>query len=90
MLLGSGSDQVQFNLGDGWDTLSNDGTANNPDATVNFGQNISRLDVWFEQSGDDLALHLGNSQEGTTLSGWFANQQSVGDFKLSDGEVLQA
>lgn len=89
LIVGNDTDYVFFGRGDGWDTISADTSVKTlAGANVQFGQDVSALDLWFEQVGNDLAIHINGSNDGMTVQGWYNTTQLVSDIKVGNGADL--
>ena len=86
---GSGNDTYQFGRDYNRDRIVNlDANARTTD-TVLFSNDISRQDLWFSHTGDDLKVTIVGTSDTVTLDKWFANPSTQVDrFRLADGKAL--
>ena len=75
---GSGHNVIAFNLGDGNDTLVSGLEAEN---TISLGGGINFADLALRQSGNDLILEVGVSDQ-ITFRDWYASADNQGVEKL--------
>lgn len=87
------SDTYVFNLGDGADTLTELENAGAPAGQVDvlqFGLAISKADIRFVRSGQDLIAKHTNGVDQVTIKNWYTNQASTANqverFVFHDGE----
>lgn len=89
--LGLGGDLVRFDIGDGADTILDNGFDASSTDTLAFGSGIDKTKLWFSQDGDDLVVERLGSSDAVTVENWFATGQTSAD-KLdrieAGGEVL--
>jgi Ca2+-binding RTX toxin-like protein len=86
---GAGNDTYLFGRGDGQDVITDtDATAGNRD-TLSFGTAISRDQLWFSRSADDLCVALLGGSDKISIRGWYANPANqIERFQLASGEAL--
>ena len=88
---GPGSDTYYFALGDGQDTIvDNGGTASNETNRLVFGAGITRSDVSFaDVNGRDLVIKVGAGNDRITVKDMFDNASDVIEqFVFADGTIL--
>ena len=68
---GYGNDVYLFGLGDGQDTIIDQGSDSEID-TIRFRAGIAPADLSFWRDGADLHLGIGATGDAITVSGWFA------------------
>jgi hypothetical protein len=55
-----------------------------------FGGDITQNQIWFQQAGNDLRLHLIGTQDSITVVGWFQSEyRQIERFELADGSILR-
>ncbi len=95
---GAGNDIYSFNRGDGQDQIFDvDGTAGNVDV-LRFGASVSKDQLWFRQSGDDLEVSIIGTTDKVLVKKFYTkymvfgnetpNPSHIEQFKTSDGKVL--
>jgi hemolysin type calcium binding protein/hemolysin type calcium-binding protein len=92
-LIGNGgSDVYQFDRGGGHSTIVNGLLSNRgPTSELDFGQNIARDQLWFEQNGNDLTIDIMGSNDQVTIQGWYGdNTAQLQEIKTADGSMLDA
>jgi hypothetical protein len=79
-----------FNRGDGQDQIVNGATGQTPRGELDFGAGITDQQLWFQQSGNDLAIEVMGTQDRMTIAGWFDpnTPSQLNDIKTSDGATL--
>ncbi|MCB1657283.1 MAG: PD40 domain-containing protein, partial [Pseudomonadales bacterium] len=86
---GAGNDTYLFGRNSGIDTIvDNDATINNQD-TLLFGQDISKEQLWFSQSGNNLEVSIIGTADKAIIQDWYlgaANQ--IEQMKTATGQVL--
>ena len=86
---GAGNDTYLFGRGDGQDTIRNYDPDSNSTDTLQFGDNITAEQLWFEQAGNDLEITIFGSEDNITLKDWYSNDSHKVDvMTLSSGEAL--
>ncbi|WP_331351723.1 calcium-binding protein [Cellvibrio sp. UBA7671] len=85
---GTGTDSYLFNLGDGQDTIFDvDVTANIKDRVV-LGEGITRDNISFARSGNNLVILIGNADDQITINSYYlTNNHKVEEVEIA-GEVL--
>ncbi|NJO55091.1 MAG: cadherin-like domain-containing protein, partial [Rhodospirillales bacterium] len=93
---GGGNDTYVFGTGDGHDLVDNsvpDGRAA-AEGAAQIG--VSKLQLWLDRAGDDLAIRILGTQDHLTIDDWFvdsnhqlASTRSSDGFALSNGAVDQ-
>ncbi len=86
---GEGNDTYNYNLGDGFDYISEASDSANSDMdTVVFGAGISANDVTVDRQGDNVILKMNDDAGRLTISNWYAAESSkIEVFNFSDGTV---
>ena len=87
---GSGSDSYKFARGGAVDTIDNDSTdhATSVD-TLTFASDVSRSQLWFRRSGDDLVASVIGTNDRTVLTDWYTEWWTrVDKFRAGDGQTL--
>ena len=86
---GAGNDTYLVNRNSGTDTIiDNDSTTNNQDVLL-FGQDISKKQLWFSQSGNHLEVSIIGTADKAIIQDWYlgtANQ--IEQIKTATGHVL--
>ncbi len=92
LLLGTGSQNtVLFNSADGWDTLKSDPKGEGHGNEIHFGTGITREDLWFRRSGNNLQVNVLGTDDGMTIEGWYTNKnRPIETIQTSDGQDLTA
>ncbi|HPX61715.1 MAG TPA: calcium-binding protein [Deltaproteobacteria bacterium] len=81
---GAGDDTYIFNLGDGQDTIIEDGGSLD---TIRFGEGITINDISFARSGYNLVLNI-NGADQIRIQNWGERETSrIERFEFSDGTV---
>lgn len=83
----AGNDTYLFNLGDGGDTIFEDG----PAATnvLRFGTGIAQSDLTFSRVGSHLVASHVNGIDAVTVDSWYANSlYQLTRFEFADGTTL--
>ena len=85
----SGNDTYQFGRGEGQDRiLESDDTTTSVD-TLQLSARISREQVWWRKSGNDLEMSIIGTTDKVTVQNWYAGQAChVEQFRTIDGKVL--
>jgi Ca2+-binding RTX toxin-like protein len=87
---GSGSDVYSFADDFGADVIENDDATASIDA-IHFGGDISSVDVWFSQRGNDLRISLLGTTDTIAVRGWYASDAGRVDvIRTADGKKLDA
>ena len=83
---GNGDDIYQYNLGDGFDTIS-DSSGNDK---IVFGEGISQNDLSFEQIGNNLKISInGDEIKGLQINNHFSSSTNqVESIEFADGSTL--
>ena len=83
---GNGDDTYIYNLGDGFDTITDTGG----DDKIVFGEGISQSDLSFEQIGNDLKISVnGKDDKGIQINNYFQNDASkIETIEFYDGSTL--
>jgi Ca2+-binding RTX toxin-like protein len=86
---GMGNDTYLLGRGYGADSImDNDLTAGNTDI-AQFLAGVSRDQIWFQQSGNDLVASIIGTSDKLTVQNWYAGSVShVEQFKTADGSTL--
>ena len=91
-------DRYVFNLGDGQDTINDNGHHSNDSAykdTLTFGNGINQDNLWFSQSGDDLLITVVGTDDQITVDNWFLGDTyqieeiNAGGAIVNDAQVEQ-
>lgn len=84
-----GNDTYQFSRGDGIDRLiESDNTTTSVD-TLQLSARISREQVWWRKSGNDLEMSIIGTTDKVTVQNWYVGQAChVEQFRTIDGKVL--
>ena len=83
---GAGDDTYIFNLGDGQDTIRENGDGAD---RILFGEGIESSDLMFEKEGNNLKISVIGQNDTITVSDYFYNDNyKVEAFQTSDGSVL--
>jgi len=84
-----GSDTYQFGRGDGLDRiLESDNTTTSVD-TLQLSARISREQVWWRKSGNDLEMSIIGTTDKVTIQNWYAGKANhIEQFRTADGKVL--
>lgn len=89
LILGEGENTILFNLGDGHDTLIQQGKEHE-DNDIHFGAGITQQNLWFSRSGNDLTINVLGTQDSMTLQGWYdSKHQPIEEIKTSNGYELE-
>ncbi len=89
LILGEGENTIRFNLGDGHDTLIQQGKEHE-DNDIKFGSGITQQNLWFSRTGNDLTINILGTQDGMTLQGWYGSKhQPIEEIKTSNGYELE-
>jgi Ca2+-binding RTX toxin-like protein len=88
---GRGDDQFLQTRGGGADSITAyDPTAGKSDV-LSFGPDVAHDQLWFEQSGGDLAVGIIGTDDRATISGWYLGEaHQVQQIQASDGYALAA
>ncbi len=70
LILGEGENTIRFNLGDGHDTLIQQGKEHE-DNDIKFGAGITQQHLWFSRNGNDLTINILGTDDGMTIEGWY-------------------
>jgi len=87
---GSGFDTYRFGRGGAVDTIDNDSSdhATSVDKLV-FGSDVSRSQLWFQRSGNDLVASVIGTNDRTVLTDWYSEWWTrVDKFQSGDGKTL--
>ncbi|WP_322522210.1 calcium-binding protein [Guyparkeria halophila] len=86
---GRGDDQFLQTRGGGADSITAyDPTAGKTDV-LSFGPDVAHDQLWFEQSGDDLAVGIIGTDDSATISGWYLGEaHHVEQIQTADGYTL--
>jgi len=89
---GAGDDAYLFRRGDGADTIVNVGSGDDDD-TAQFGQNISRDQLWFSRSWSDLQVQILGTEDRINVRDWYnadgtVNADNTLDFRTATGRTL--
>ncbi|KZL23839.1 calcium-binding protein [Pseudovibrio sp. Ad37] len=71
---GEGNDTFKYSRGHGQDRILGQGSVN--DDELLFGSGVSKSDLWFDKSGDDLQVSVLGSHDTITLEGWYTSETS--------------
>ena len=87
---GGGLDTYRFNLGDGTDTIEDDGVQSN---RIIFGAGVTADSISLDVApGDSLVLRVGNGGDSIQISGFGVNAaadfHTIRQFEFADGTVL--
>ena len=80
---GMGDDAYVYNLGDGYDTISDTGGSDK----IKFGSGVSAENLSFEQIGQNLRIYVnGKDSEGLLINNQFGNAENkVESIEFADG-----
>ncbi|HEX9397368.1 MAG TPA: calcium-binding protein, partial [Burkholderiales bacterium] len=86
---GTGSDTYVLGRGYGSDLIQeNDATAGNTDV-AQFGSDVARDQLWFQQSGNNLVVSIIGTPDQFTVQDWYlGSQYQVEQFKTAGGSTL--
>ena len=87
---GSGSDTYRFRRGGAVDTVDNDSSdhVTSVDSLV-FASDVSRSQLWFKRSGDDLVASVIGTNDRAVLIDWYSEWWArVDKFRAGDGKTL--
>lgn len=86
---GSGADAYLFGRGDGADTIvENDDTIGVEDSLL-FGANITKDQLWFSQSGNDLDIAIIGTTDHIAIQNWFlGSEYRIERFRFANGDQL--
>ena len=86
ILLGQGADVIDFNVGDGQDTIVDAGA--NQDSTLSLGGAVQYGDLAFSQSGNDLILTAGSTDQ-ISFKDWYTDStnHSVANLQVITGAM---
>jgi Ca2+-binding RTX toxin-like protein len=84
-----GNDTYQFGRGEGQDRIvESDNTTTGVD-TLQLFSGVSREQVWWRKSGNDLEMSILGTTDKVTVQNWYAGKSSqVEQFRTADGKVL--
>ena len=87
---GTGDDTYLFGRGDGHDTVRNYDPDSNSTDTLQFGDDITSEQLWFEQAGRDLKVSVLGSDDDITVKNWYGGngRHELDVIELSSGEAL--
>ncbi|HZY18093.1 MAG TPA: putative Ig domain-containing protein [Ramlibacter sp.] len=87
---GRGSDVYFFGHWSGQDRIEEDDLAPGALDLVQFGADVGSDQLWFQRSGDDLAITVvGNDGDVLTVAGWYLGaQHRIEVFSAGDGKSL--
>ncbi|KZL11705.1 calcium-binding protein [Pseudovibrio sp. Ad26] len=74
---GDGDDTFIYSRGDGQDVIIGQGSSNEDE--ILFESGISKANLWFDKSGDDLHVSVLVSGDAITLKGWYSAKTSGAD-----------
>lgn len=82
---GSGSDNYWFNLGDGSDTITDEGGSLD---RIRFATSVESSSVSYYQDGDDLFIRYGTGTDDITVTGFFASEEArIEQVTFMDGTI---
>ncbi|MBF0127868.1 MAG: calcium-binding protein, partial [Magnetococcales bacterium] len=82
------ADHYLFNLGDGQDTLVENGAIGHEDQ-LRFGAGITAADLTLTRDGDNLVIGVGSGEDRITLSNWYVSEGNwVETLLFADGSRL--
>jgi VCBS repeat-containing protein len=85
---GDGADTYVFNLGDGTDTVDNEGHAADGDRVL-FGYGITIDQIWFAQNKFDLVASMVGTSDSIVIRDWYKSSTNhVSQFDTADGHTL--
>ncbi len=93
---GLGNDTYVFGIGSGVDTIiDTDSTVGNVD-TISVGAGVSKEQLWFTQSGNDLVMSIIGTSDKSIVKDWYAvgtagastTQNQIEQIQLSNGNTL--
>lgn len=87
---------INFNLGDGKDTVSylpNSALGNGaglPDNKIVLGKGVTQDMISYSKNGNDLVLSIGNQGDNITISDYYRGESyhSITELKFNDGSIL--
>ncbi|MBR6995362.1 MAG: DUF2974 domain-containing protein [Ruminococcus sp.] len=86
---GNGDDTYVFNLGDGSDFISEEGSANSTNDKLIFGEGISPDDITISKIDKDMVLTIGNNGDKIRLQYQYCDSSKfIEKFEFADGTVL--
>lgn len=89
---GEGSDTYIFNLGDGQDTINEQGDALGVPGgqvdVVSFGAGIAAADVTFSDQSGHLVVSIDNTTDKITIINWNQSGFEIEEFRFADGSVI--
>lgn len=81
----SGNDIYLFAEGDGWDSI----TDSDGNDIIKLGAGITKNDVIFTKTDNNLSISLKNTEESITLNSWFSKPKyQIEKTELSDGSYM--
>ncbi|NJO54165.1 MAG: hypothetical protein HC829_04345, partial [Bacteroidales bacterium] len=93
---GGGNDTYVFGTGDGHDLVDNSSAVGRSTAEGSAEIGVSKLQLWLDRAGDDLAIRILGTQDRLTIDDWFvdsnhqlASTRSSDGFALGNGAVDQ-
>ncbi|MDA7746284.1 hypothetical protein N8878_03005 [Psychromonas sp.] len=87
---GQGNDTYNFALGDGQDTINNFSNIANETDQLMISDGITKDDLWFSQSGDDLVIDVSGSDDQITVDDWFVSDENQIDEIIVGDDVLES
>jgi Ca2+-binding RTX toxin-like protein len=86
---GAGNDTYLFGRGSGADVVRDvDTTAGNTDVLF-IGSGVAPDQLWFRQTGSDLAVGIIGTTDKNTISNWYSgNANHIEQFKTANGKML--
>ncbi|WP_432287692.1 calcium-binding protein [Aminobacter sp. BA135] len=86
---GAGADKYAFGLGDGADTILDNGVAGEQDE-LTFSAGIDADELWFRKVGNDLVINVLGTNDQVTVQQWFSapTTQTIEKIRSGDGQVL--
>lgn len=86
---GLGNDTYVFGAGSGTDTIIDaDSTLGNMD-TISVGAGITKEQLWFSQSGNDLVMSIIGTKDQSIIKDWYVgSEHQVEQIKTADGKAL--
>jgi Ca2+-binding RTX toxin-like protein len=88
---GAGNDTYIFGLGYGTDIISDYDTTSGNSDKLSFGTGITKNNLWFSQSGNDLVIDVLGTKDSVTISNWYSGSAyDLESFATTDGSKLDS
>ena len=85
---GEGNDTYQFSAGDGLDMINNL-SSNSSDQDVLQLEDISKENLWFMRSGDNLLIDVVGSNDAIVIEDWYSSSnQQLDEIRTSDAVLM--